>query len=96
MRGKMKTLIEEMNELKKENRCLMKKNNDSNQLTKRVTKLVLETRKRMKTLMKEIGEIKKENRVLKKKNKDSKQLLKQKIDIIEQCCNQINMFAENI
>ena len=39
--------------------------------------------------MKEIGEIKKENRALKKKNKDSKQLLKQ-------CCNQINMFAENI
>ena len=46
--------------------------------------------------MKEIGEIKKENRVLKKKNKDSKQLLKQKIGIIEQSCNQITMFAENI
>ena len=52
--------------------------------------------KKTKTLMKEIGEIKKENRVLKKKNKDSKQLLKQKIGIIEQSCNQITMFAENI
>ena len=96
MRGKMKTLIEEMDEVKKENRGLMKKNNDSNKITKRVTKLVLETRKRMKTLMKEIGEIKKENRVLKKKNKDSKQLLKQKIEIIEECCNRINMFPENM
>ena len=46
--------------------------------------------------MKEIGEIKKENRALNKKNKDSKQLLKKKIHIIQQCCNQINMFAENI
>ena len=75
----MKTLIEEMDEVKKENRGLMKKNIDSNKITKRVTKLVLETRKRMKTLMNEIGEIKKENRVLKKKNKDSKQLLKKKL-----------------
>ena len=96
MRGKMKTLIEEMNELKKENRCLMKKNNDSNQLTKRVTKLVLETRKKTKTVIKEIGEVKKENRSLKKKNMDYKQLLKQKIDLIKECCNQINMCAENI
>ena len=46
--------------------------------------------------MKVIGEIKKENRALKKKNKDSKQLLKEKIRTIKQCCNQINMFAENI
>ena len=49
-----------------------------------------------KTQMKIIHQLKKENRALKKKIKDSKQLLKQKIDIIEECCNQIKMFAENI
>ena len=96
MRGKMETLIEQIDEVKKENRGLMKKNNDSNKLTKRVTKLVLETRKKTKTLIKEMGEVKKENRSLKKKNKDYKQLLKQKIDLIKECCNQINMCAENI